>query len=567
MTPLDSGPRLVDHVASLAQREPDAVALWDGHAGAAEPTPLTRAELGRLTGRLVAAFREAGVSDGDAVAVWLPNWSSAVAAQLAASALGAHVIGVNTRYNAHEVAHVLDGARPRAVLIAHDFNGLDLSQRLAAALQNSAEGRGGSVGDEAEPSSSSFTLLVVAAPGEPAPGDVSGYVVPGLTAERVRAVDLVAGPEEPIEDASLDPHRLGTAFTTSGSTGRPKLAAHTEAAAVAHSLAAGERMGFTSRDAFLGALPLSGVFGFNASWAALLAGTPVLLEPVFSATGVVADMVAVGVTHVVGADDLIGRIAQGWEQTSPAWALRWVGYADFEGRSAELAEWAEREFGAATVGVYGSSELFALTTFWNDDDPLEWRRSGGGRLTLPEAELRVADPVTGDAMPDGQEGEIQFRGPNVVDTYLGDTDGRIAQAAFTDDGWFHSGDLGVLVAPRAVRYVCRMGDVLRLRGFLVDPAEVEQRLLAHEQVRTAKVVGVNPGDGATVAVGFVVPMPGGDPDPEELRRWCGEALATFKVPTRIVVVQEMPVTSGTNGTKIRAAALREEALRLLDTQA
>jgi acyl-CoA synthetase (AMP-forming)/AMP-acid ligase II len=157
----------------------------------------------------------------------------------------------------------------------------------------------------------------------------------------------------------------------------------------------------------------------------------------------------------------------------------------------------------------------------------------------------------------GREGELQFRGPNVVDAYLGDEDA--ARRAFTADGWFRSGDLGVLLEEGAFTYICRMGDALRLRGFLVDPAEIELRLAAHPGVHTAKVVGVPGPDGATVAVGFATPDGPHPPTPDELRGWCAAELAAFKVPQVVHVIAEMPTTTGTNGTKIKAATLREWA--------
>jgi fatty-acyl-CoA synthase len=204
--------------------------------------------------------------------------------------------------------------------------------------------------------------------------------------------------------------------------------------------------------------------------------------------------------------------------------------------------------------LYGSSEVFALTAMWPAEEPPERRWDGGGRLVHDDIEVRVVDPGSGAVLAPGQEGELQFRGPNVVDGYLGG-----GADPFTEDGWFRSGDLGALVDERAFRYVCRMGDALRLRGFLVDPAEIELRLAAYPGVHTAKVVGVPGADGATRAVGFVVPCPDARLDAAGLRSWCAEGLAAFKVPAAIRVVEEMPTTSGTNGTKVRAAVLRDWA--------
>lgn len=230
--------------------------------------------------------------------------------------------------------------------------------------------------------------------------------------------------------------------------------------------------------------------------------------------------------------------------------------ADFIGRTRDVARWGER-FGALTSGVYGSSEVFALLLLWADSDPAPRRWLAGGRAAGPETQIRVAHPVSGTVLPAGQQGELQFRGPTVVDAYLGDA--AAAGRAFTEDGWFRSGDLGVTGEEGGTEYICRMGDVLRLRGFLVAPAEIEARLSEHESVDAAKVVGVRGPGGETRAVAFVVPARGHAADPDELRAWCAASLAAFKVPAEVRVIGEMPTTSGTNGSKIRVATLREWA--------
>jgi fatty-acyl-CoA synthase len=171
--------------------------------------------------------------------------------------------------------------------------------------------------------------------------------------------------------------------------------------------------------------------------------------------------------------------------------------------------------------------------------------------------FRVVDPVSHVPAAPGENGELQLRGPNVVNAYLGDL-GALT-ASVTPDGWFRTGDLATITGDGGVDYLCRMGDALRLRGFLVEPAEIELRLIEHPMVENAKVVGVRDADGSHRAVGFVVPVTGNDPTPEELRGWCAKALAAFKVPAEIRVIDLMPTTTGTNGTKVKAAVLREWA--------
>jgi len=482
---------------------------------------ITTAQLRQRALAVAAKVRAAGVGAGDCVAVWLPNWPDALAWQFGASAVGAHVIGINTRYNVGEVRHVLRRARPKVIAVADGFHGLDLLGRLRRAIEEDP-------GREPVPVPA---VVAVPAAGDRAAGD-------GDDGGGGDGGDGDGGGHGADGDGGDE---LAVAFTTSGSTGAPKLAAHRAAAVVEHARRDAEAIGIRPGDVALCALPLSGVFGFSTAMAAIAGGGTCLLEPVFDERAVLADMARWRATHVVGGDDMVGRLAGSWRgEDLSSW--RWLGIADFAGRAREVAEWALREFGTRTSGVYGSSEVFALTALWPPEEPPPRRWRGGGRLVSPRMEARVVG------------GELQMRGPNVVDAYLGDPEAN----PFTADGWFRTGDLAEIDDDGAITFICRMGDALRLRGFLVDPAEIEQRLAEHGSVRAAKVVGVR-GAGGDEAVGFVVAD--GDVDGEALREWCAQTLAAFKVPADVYVIGEMPVTSGTNGTKIKAATLREWAER------
>ena len=527
---------LPDLLGRLVRRDPDALVLVD-HGPDGASLPVSRGELQARVRSLAAELDAAGVGPGHCVAVWLPNWSDTLVWQLASACRGAHVIGLNTRYNVDEVAHVLRRAQPAVVALAVGFHGLDLLSTLQAAVATA--------GDVPAP-----RVAAVAGPGRRAVVDPSSLDVGGGA--------WTPGPVDPAapEPATGDPQRLVAAFTTSGSTGRPKLAAHSGAAVLAHAAAAAAALGIRDADVVLCALPLSGVFGFNTLMATLAAGAVGVLQPVFDAEDVLADMATHRVTNVVGGDDLVGRLRDAWTarpRPLPHW--RWLGVADFQRRARDLAAWAEGQFGAVSTGLYGSSELFALSACWPTAEPPPGRWDAGGRVVLPETAVRAADPASGEVLPLGAAGELQFRGPTVVDAYLGAPD--VAATAFTADGWFRSGDLGVLVADVVFVYDCRAGDALRLRGFLVDPAEIELRLGAHAGVSAAKVVGLEGLDGATRAVAFVVAAEGTSVD--ELRDWCAAGLARFKVPDAVHVVPELPMTDGPNGLKVRTATLREWA--------
>jgi fatty-acyl-CoA synthase len=153
------------------------------------------------------------------------------------------------------------------------------------------------------------------------------------------------------------------------------------------------------------------------------------------------------------------------------------------------------------------------------------------------------------------------RGYNVMAGYLGNP-GATA-AALTPDGWFRTGDLGS-TREHGFLFTSRLRDSLRLRGYLVDPAEIEEYLASHGAVAAAQVVGVQQPGRGDVAVAFVRRGPGPGVSEAELLTWCRRGLAGYKVPERIVLVDDFPMTHGPNGAKVQKVALRGMAEALLN---
>ncbi len=535
-----TGSTLAELLDGLCAEHGERVALVESGGGRA----LTFDGLRGAAGALAADLARRGVGRGDVVALWLPNVLEYLVCELALAALGAAGLGVNTRYHEHDVAPLLERAAPVGVVVPREFLGLDLAARVAGAAGAAALPR------------TPWVAVVGAGDGEPRDGDLDAFDL-GAGAFAVADPVAVASRPLPRDGQPDDPVAY---FTTSGSTGVPKLPGHPQSAVAEHGRRVAAAFDMRPGDVAHLALPLCGVFGFSAALGMLAAGGTCVLQPVFDADGMARDVVERGVTHLVGGDDMLGRLMASWEAAPAPWpACRRGAIADFGGRAADVARWAQERVGVALSGVYGASELFALISTWPADLPLAERVTAGGVPVSPQIEVRAVDQESGTVCPAGTTGELQFRGYPVTTCYLG------GPAVPVDaDGWFSSGDLGATAEDGGFRYLCRAGDALRLRGFLVEPAEIESFLMEQEGVDTARVVGARGADG-TVAVAFVTLRPGASVTGEELRERCRGALAAFKVPARVEVLAEFPVTTGTNGTKIRAGELRERAERLLTT--
>jgi fatty-acyl-CoA synthase len=294
--------------------------------------------------------------------------------------------------------------------------------------------------------------------------------------------------------------------------------------------------------------------------AGLASGQPTVLTASFDPQQTVELSARHNVVNFNATDDMIQSILDHSDLDKPLPNLRFVGSAAFATNYGELAERAEAR-GIHMVGLYGMSEVQALFAVQPMGLPLAERIAGGGRPISALSQVRVRDPDSGELLGPGQPGELELKGPSLMKEYFMNPEATAEE--FTEDGFLRSGDLGQLTEDGRFLYLQRMGDVLRLGGFLVSPAEIENHLLEHQSVSDAQVVGVTTEDGSVRAVGFVITAAGAEFDEDDLRQHCLDGLARFKAPLRIFALDAFPTTESANGTKIQRAELRRMAAQLV----
>ena len=153
------------------------------------------------------------------------------------------------------------------------------------------------------------------------------------------------------------------------------------------------------------------------------------------------------------------------------------------------------------VGLWGMSEMQALYARQDPTETVDVRHRRGGMLVSKTAKVRVRDTEQGTLLPHGEVGELEVRGPSRMSEYFGDT--VASQSVLTDDGFVRTGDLGYTENDQQFVFLGRMGDAIRLGGFLVNPAEIEAHLQTHAAVDRAQVVAVDTPQG-TRAFAFVI---------------------------------------------------------------
>ena len=203
------------------------------------------------------------------------------------------------------------------------------------------------------------------------------------------------------------------------------------------------------------------------------------------------------------------------------------------------------------------SEVFALLTRWPTTMSVAERARSGGMPVGPATELASSIPTPATIARVGEEGELCLRGPVVLRRYLGDPEATAG--ALAADGWFRTGDLCRLTGDGGFEFLARLGDSLRLRGFLVAPAEIEARLELHPAVELAQVVGAEVAGRGQVAVAFVRLV--GRPPRTSCATTAPPASPTSRSrPASWSSTSSRPST-GPNGVKILKRDLRDDGRR------
>lgn len=515
-------------VADIAVQTPDAPALL--HAD----RRISFLELTERARRAAQGLTDLGVGPGDRVALWLPNVPAYPILYLACIRLGAIAVAVNTRYRAVEVADIVRRSGAKVLACAPGFRRIDFLSILA----------------DVEPDALDRLAAIVTVGDEPA------SIPPAI--ERLRRVPferLLSRPRLGLNNAKASaPCNI---FTTSGTTSAPKFVLHRQGAIAGHAQQVARAFGFTAPDTLsLSILPMCGVYGFDQTMATLAAGRPCVLVESSEIDEIARLIERHRPTTLFGSDDMFARLLDAVPGDRPFPSVRWAGYAGFNTSLDGIAESAEQR-GLRLCGLYGMSEVQALYSLQPIESAVSRRKKGGGVPTSPLAHVRVRDPETGDLLGVGQPGALECAGPSLMVGYYGDD--KATAETVTADGYVRTGDLAELDGHGGFTFLSRMGDVLRLSGFLVNPLEIETHLQKLPAIAACQAIAVARPDGVR-AVAFVILAPGASLDEAAAIAHCKQGLANYKVPMRVLAIDDFPKTPSPNGFKIQRARLRDIAL-------
>jgi malonyl-CoA/methylmalonyl-CoA synthetase len=327
---------------------------------------------------------------------------------------------------------------------------------------------------------------------------------------------------------------------TSGTTGRPKGAVHTHGSVAAMVEAMLSAWGWTADDRIVLVLPLNHVHGLiNVTLTALAAGACCEAPGGFDAAHVWSRLASGEVTLFMAVPTVYARLTAAWEQagedTRRTWSagasqLRLMVCGSAALPVSTLDRWREIS-GHTLLERYGMTELGMVLS-----NTLDRRVPGHVGVPMPGMQVRIVDD-DGHDVPDGEQGELLVRGPQVFAGYWQRPDATAA--AFTG-GWFRTGDVAVR-EPEGYRLLGRSSvDIIKSGGEKVSALEIEEVYRTHPDITDCAVVGIPDDEWGERVCAAVVPADGADPAAEGLRAWGKEQLAPAKVPRQFVFVPELP---------------------------
>jgi len=504
----------------------DVSTIWDllakgqdeAEAIAAPGRPaLTYAGLRHHVQKTVAKLNQMGIGRNDALAIVLPNGAEMASAFVSVGA-GATTAPLNPAYRAKEFEFYLSDLRAKALLVERGSStpAIQVAQNLDIPV-----------------------LELVANREEPA-GRFDIYPVQNATHVSSNPQSGMAQPD----DVALVLH-------TSGTTSRPKMVPLGQTNLCASAANIRQTLELTAEDRCLNIMPLFHIHGLMAAvLASLSAGASVFCSPGFNALQFfswLSESRATWYTAVPTMHQAILERAARNQQVIHESQLRFVRSSSSSLAPTVLHE-LEETFGVAVIEAYGMTEASHQMT----SNPLPPRRCKPGSVGIPFGlEVAIMDKH-GELLNQGSTGEIVIRGKNVTNGYANNPS---ANAASFTNGWFRTGDQGRLDADGYLSIKGRLKEIINRGGEKVSPREVDEVLMEHPAVGQVVTFAMpHPKLGEEVAAAVVL-KPGAQTDERELRDFARERLAAFKVPRKIVFLDEIP--KGATG-KLQRIGLAEK---------
>ncbi|MGV7003466.1 AMP-binding protein [Desulfovibrio sp. QI0442] len=504
----------------------------------------TWSEFGALVDDFAKGLMALGVQKGEKVAVWATNVPYWVALQFATAKIGAILITVNTNYREHELRYLLTHSECENIFLidsVRDHDYLDTLYRIAPELRLQSR-------DRFVCKSLPHLKRVCFLGAEKHRGM---YSVPEILSLSV----MVDEAEYAARQALLQPWDVINMQYTSGTTGFPRGVMLTHVGVGLNGYWIGRHQNFGPEDRVCLPVPLFHCFGcvLGVSAAVNHGATMVILES-FNALKVLAALDSERCTAVYGVPTMF--LAELEHPLFKRFDLSHMRTGIMAGSVCPepLMRRVVDDMNMTEITIcYGLTEASPVMTQSDIHDPLSLRCETVG-CAMPGIEVRVGDPDTCEELPRGEVGEILCRGYNVMKGYYNMPDDTAK--AISPEGWLHSGDLGVMDENGYLRVTGRIKDMIIRGGENIYPREVEEFLMGMPGILDVQVVAVPSRKYGEEVAAFIIPRPGVEILPEDVRDFCRGKVSWYKIPKYIKTITGFPLTAS---GKIQKFKLREMA--------
>jgi fatty-acyl-CoA synthase len=495
------------------------------------------AEIDAWASRLADGLAALGVKPGDRVGVLMANYLEFVPVKFAVARAGAVAIPFNYLYRQDELGYVLRQSRCSVLVTMTGFGGLGYPAMLDAIAPGWAEG----------PTTELPDLRRVVLLDTDGTGGREGVLdVAGLAELGGRHPGLA-------DAAGVTPDSPGDILYTSGTTGLPKGVVVTHDAVLRTSYGSALTRAYQDGRRILFSLPCYHMFGYvEGLLSVMFVGGAIIPRTAFSPADYFAAIERHRATEILAVPTMTVALLEhpgraGCDLSSLTAILSGAA-------PAPVWVWQKvrSELGISEITTgYGMTECGGAMTLTLPEDPLEFHAATVGRPKLAGSAgvpgtgdlcvYKTVDPLTGEDLPAGTEGELTSTGPTHM---LGYWDKPAETAQALRGGWVYSGDLGVVQPDGYLRVTGRSKELYKSGGELVMPKEVEDLLTRHPGVSQAFVVGVADERWGDVGCAWIVPEPGVAVDADELIALCKDKLARFKVPKHVLFLDpaDLPTT-------------------------
>ncbi|HEY9290307.1 MAG TPA: 3-phosphoshikimate 1-carboxyvinyltransferase [Microlunatus sp.] len=531
---------LSDWLARWAEERPDDLAVLD--ARPRSTNKITWGELDRRVDVVASQLIKLGVQPGEPVALQLPNWTEFVIIALATMRIGAVCCPLMPIFREREIAFMLRRAKARVLFVPETFRGREYAGEISRLVD----------GDGAEPPADLRHVVVL-------PGDVQsgGDWVPGPVAWHDWN-DLLSGEvdQEALAQRKPSPEQTAQLLFTSGTTGEPKGSLMTGGTLSRAASMEIKHLGLDASDAVYIPSPLAHQTGFlYGMWLAMELGVPQIIQAVWDPRRALAALREGGGSFVQAATPFLADLVKAVEAGEEAPPKLRIFVATGAAVPRGLAERATRVLGTAVCGAFGTTEtcLGALSAP-TDEAVKVWGTDG---RALDGIKLRITDD-NGRVLAAGTEGNFEILSPTYFEGYLDRPD--LTAQAYTEDGWYKTGDLGIIDESGFIRITGRVKDVINRGGEKVPVAEIENLIYDHPSVDDVAVVAMPDERLGERACAFVVLKGGQSLDFEDMIKYLDDhQVAKYYWPERLQLIDVLPRNAA---GKIQKFLLREQAKEL-----